>query len=313
MATGSYWSDINSPKPVLQVGSTSGQSGQVEMSDFVVGTQGSVPGAVLIEWNLASPSGSPSGMWDVHTRIGGFAGSNLQVAQCLKNPGSSTVVSGCVAAYMSMHVTASASNLYMENTWLWVADHDIEDATNTQVTIYVGRGLLIESKAGPVWLVGTAVEHHVLYNYQFVGASNIFGSEFQTETPYFMPTPNALVPFSPNSALHDPDFAASCSGVSGNCAATWGLRVVDTSNLLVYGAGHYSFFSSYSTTCSTVEAGETCQSRIVSLEGNISNVNIYNLNTIGSLSMINRDGTSLASWQDNVNTFAANIAVFKSG
>ncbi|KAF3026364.1 hypothetical protein E8E14_007598 [Neopestalotiopsis sp. 37M] len=54
-------------------------------------------------------------------------------------------------------------------------------------------------------------------------------------------------------------------------------------------------------------------SRIVSLEGNISNVNIYNLNTIGSLSMINRDGTSLASWQDNVNTFAANIAVFKSG
>lgn len=339
MATGSYWSDINSPKPVLQVGSTSGQSGQVEMSDFVVGTQGSVPGAVLIEWNLASPSGSPSGMWDVHTRIGGFAGSNLQVAQCAKNPGSSTVVSACVAAYMSMHVTSGAAGLYMENTWLWVADHDIEDPSNAQITVYAGRGLLIESKAGPVWLVGTAVEHHVLYNYQFVGASNIFGSEFQTETPYYQPTPNALVPFPVNTALHDPDFSASCTNVAGNCAESWGLRVVDTSNLLVYGAGHYSFFSSYSTSksfrpplhtrlpylsvrvtdqllptaCSTIAAGETCQSRIVSLEGTISNVNIYNLNTIGSLSMINRDGTSLASWSDNVNTFAANIAVFKSG
>ncbi|KAK6210577.1 hypothetical protein LQW54_006060 [Pestalotiopsis sp. IQ-011] len=313
MATGSYWSNINSPKPVLQVGSTSGQSGQVEMSDFVVGTQGSVPGAVLIEWNLASPSGSPSGMWDVHTRIGGFAGSNLQVAQCAKNPGSSTVVSACVAAYMSMHVTSRAAGLYMENTWLWVADHDIEDPSNAQITVYAGRGLLIESTAGPVWLVGTAVEHHVLYNYQFVGASNIFGSEFQTETPYYQPTPNALVPFPVNTALHDPDFSTSCTNVAGNCAESWGLRVVDTSNLLVYGAGHYSFFSSYSTTCSTVAAGETCQSRIVSLEGTISNVNIYNLNTIGSLSMINRDGTSLASWSDNVNTFAANIAVFKSG
>jgi glucan 1,3-beta-glucosidase len=51
----------------------------------------------------------------------------------------------------------------------------------------------------------------------------------------------------------------------------------------------------------------------VSLEGNISNINIYNLNTIGSLSMINRNGASLASWSDNVNTFAANIAVFTSG
>ncbi|KAK9771541.1 putative Pectate lyase superfamily protein-domain-containing protein [Seiridium cardinale] len=313
MAAGSYWSSITDPKPVIQVGSTSGQAGTVELSDFIVGTQGSTPGAVLIEWNLASPSGSPSGMWDVHTRIGGFAGSQLQVGQCLKDAGSSTVVSSCIAAYMSMHVTASASGLYMENTWLWTADHDIEDASNTQITIYSGRGLYIESQNGPIWLVGTAVEHHVLYNYQIANSKNIFASELQTETPYFMPTPNALVPFTVNTALNDPDFSSSCSGVSGNCAASWGLRVLDSSDVLIYGAGHYSFFSSYSTTCSTVDAGETCQSRIVSLEGTISNVNIYNLNTIGSLSMINRDGTSLASWSDNVNTFAANIAVFKSG
>ncbi|KAI1881109.1 hypothetical protein JX265_001349 [Neoarthrinium moseri] len=312
MAAGGYWSDISNPKPVIQVGSTSGQVGTVELSDFVVGTQGSTPGAVLIEWNLAS-SGTPSGMWDVHTRIGGFTGSQLQVAQCLKNAGSSAVNSGCIAAYMSMHVTAQASNLYMENTWLWTADHDIDDAANTQITLYAGRGLYIESTNGPVWLVGTAVEHHVLYNYQFANTKNIFASELQTETPYFMPTPNALVPFTVNTALQDPNFSTSCSGVAGNCAAAWGLRIVNSNNILIYGAGHYSFFSSYSTTCSTVEAGETCQSRIVSLEGTISNVNIYNLNTIGSLSMINRDGTSLASWSDNVNTFAANIAVFKSG
>lgn len=314
MAAGtSSWSDVNNPQAFIKVGSTSGQEGVVELSDFVVSTQGSQPGAILIEWNLAS-TGTPSGMWDVHTRIGGFTASQLQVAQCEKVPGSSAVVSQCIAAYMSMHVTKQATGLYMENVWLWVADHDIDDTVdNTQTTIYAGRGIYIESTIGRFWLYGTASEHHVLYNYQFANTKNIYASQLQTETPYFMPTPNALVPFPVNAALKDPDFTASCAGVAGNCAAAWGLRIIDSSDIFVYGAGLYSFFSSYSTTCSTVEAGENCQSRIASLEGNISNLNIYTLNTIGSLSMLDRDGTSLASWQDNVNVFPANIAVFRTG
>ncbi|KAK8111429.1 uncharacterized protein PG998_007886 [Apiospora kogelbergensis] len=312
MAAGGYWSNVDNPQPVIKIGDTSGQAGSVELSDFVVGTQGSEPGAVLFEYNLAS-TGTPSAMWDVHTRIGGFTGSQLQVAQCLKQPGSSTVVQQCVAAYMSFHATKQSSGLYMENTWLWVADHDIDDNANTQTTIYAGRGVYIESTEGRFWLMGTASEHHVLYNYQFSNTKNIFASELQTETPYFMPTPNALVPFKVNTSLRDPDFGASCSGVAGNCAAAWGLRVLDSRDFVIYGAGHYSFFSSYSTTCSTVEAGENCQSRIVSIEGSSSNINIYNLNTIGSLSMIDRDGRSLASWQDNVNVYPANIAVYRSG
>lgn len=310
MASGNAWSDINNPKPVVKIGATSGQAGAVELQDFVVGTQGAQPGAVLFEYNLAS-SGTPSAMWDVHTRIGGFVGSDLLVAQCLKNAGSSEVNKACIGNAMSMHITKKSSGLYLENTWFWVADHDIEDATNTQTTIYGGRGVYVESEAGTFWFVGTASEHHVLYNYQFVGTKNIFASELQTETPYFQPTPNALVPFPALPDWNDPDFSATCSGVGGNCAAAWGLRVINSHDIVVYGAGHYSFFSSYSTTCSTVEAGENCQSRIVSLEGNLSNVNIYNLNTIGSLSMINRNGRSLASWQDNVNVFPANIAVFR--
>jgi glucan 1,3-beta-glucosidase len=312
MASGNAWSDINNPKPVIKIGATSGQTGAVELQDFVVGTQGAQPGAVLFEYNLAS-SGTPSAMWDVHTRIGGFVGSQLLVAQCLKKPGSSEVNKACIGNAMSMHITKKSSGLYLENTWFWVADHDIEDATNTQTTIYGGRGVYVESEAGAFWFVGTASEHHVLYNYQFVGTRNIFASELQTETPYFQPTPNALVPFPALAAWNDPDFSAVCSGVEGNCAAAWGLRVIDSRDIVVYGAGHYSFFSSYSTTCSTVAAGENCQSRIVSLEGNLNNVNIYNLNTIGSLSMINRDGRSLARWQDNVNVYPANIAVFRLG
>jgi hypothetical protein len=119
MSSGSYFNDMSNPKPVVQVG-TPGQTGQVEWSDMIVSTQGTQAGAILIEWNLAT-RGTPSGMWDVHTRIGGFVGSNQQVSQCVKNPGSTTVNAACIVAYMSMHVTPSASGLYMENNWFWTA------------------------------------------------------------------------------------------------------------------------------------------------------------------------------------------------
>jgi glucan 1,3-beta-glucosidase len=150
MSSGSYFNNMASPQPVVRVGNA-GDSGQVQWSDMIVATQGTQAGAILIEWNLAT-SGTPSGMWDVHTRIGGFTGSDLQVAQCPTTPSSSAVNTACIGAYMSMHITPSASGLYMENVWLWTADHDIDDPSNTQITIYNGRGLYIESTAGNFWL-----------------------------------------------------------------------------------------------------------------------------------------------------------------
>lgn len=144
MASGSTWSDISKPVPVIQVGK-SGESGSIEWSDMIVSTQGSAPGAVLIEWNLAANSGS--GMWDVHTRIGGFTGSQQQVAQC---PTSAAVSAACEVAYMSMHITKTASDVYLENVWLWTADHDLDNADDTRISVYSGRGLLVEGKN--IWL-----------------------------------------------------------------------------------------------------------------------------------------------------------------
>jgi glucan 1,3-beta-glucosidase len=63
--------------------------------------------------------------------------------------------------------------------------------------------------------------------------------------------------------------------------------------------------------CNTFENGSNCQSRIVSLEGTVSNFNIYCLNTVGTEKMATKDGTDLAVWQDNVNTFCANIMLFR--
>ena len=144
MASGSVFSSITTPIPVVQVGKP-GESGSVEWSDMILSTKGSTPGAVMIEWNLAATSGS--GMWDVHTRIGGFTGSEQQVSQC---PTSAAVLANCEVAYMSMHITSSASGVYLENVWLWTADHDLDSADNTQISVYTGRGLLVEGEN--IWL-----------------------------------------------------------------------------------------------------------------------------------------------------------------
>lgn len=50
-----------------------------------------------------------------------------------------------------MHVTPGVRGLYLENVWLWTADHDLDDATFTNITVYAGRGLNMQAE-GNVWL-----------------------------------------------------------------------------------------------------------------------------------------------------------------
>lgn len=155
LSSGSFFANINDPQPVVKVGNP-GQAGNVEWSDMIVSTQGPQAGAILIEWNLATDGNVPSGMWDVHARVGGFTGSELQVAQCPKTPNIQTppaaINERCICAFLSMHITKSASNLYLENVWIWTADHDLDDATSTQISVFSGRGLLVESSRGRIWL-----------------------------------------------------------------------------------------------------------------------------------------------------------------
>lgn len=229
----------------------------------------------------------------------------------------------------------------MENNWLWVADHDIDDFSSTQVSLFVARGLLIEGSR--IWLVGSAVEHHTLYQYQLVKATDVWMGQIQTETPYYQPNPPAPYPFTQlDATLQDPDFTADCQitgsdsnkslGSLGNppCAMAWGLRILDSRNVVIFGAGLYSFFNNYDTSCSTAKSGENCQARIFWVgpgEGGVANasaavngtavgldtlaVEVYNLNTIGSVSMVTRQGDDVATWDQNVATFASTLAAFR--
>ena len=312
MSSGAFFADINAPQPVVQVGSLN-EAGIVEWSDMIVSTQGAQAGAILIKWNLASPSTTPSGMWDVHTRIGGFAGSKLLLADCPKTPSSSTINTNCIGAYMSLWLSKSSSALYLENVWLWVADHDIEDPSLSQITIYAGRGVYVGSTTGTFWFVGTSSEHHTLYQYQLSGTKNIFMGQIQTETPYYQPNPKAPTPFPVNTALNDPNFSTSCpAGSPATCYMAWGLRITASSNIFVAGAGLYSFFNNYDTSCNTQANGAKCQTAIFQYDSASTGVFVFNLNTVGAVSMVNRDQTSLAKNSDNWNVFPSTIDLFRS-
>ncbi|KAJ7684640.1 exo-beta-1,3-glucanase [Mycena polygramma] len=164
---GSAFADVSNPKAVIQVGA-SGSSGVVEISDILFATIGATPGAIVVEWNVKQTTQGSAGMWDSHIRLGGADGTDLQT-NC--PTGGSADLSTCGAAFLALHLTASSS-AYLEGTWVWLADHDLDGNGATQISLFSGRGILSES-AGPVWMIGTgefSSLHHALYQYSLVGA-----------------------------------------------------------------------------------------------------------------------------------------------
>lgn len=69
LSSGDFFANMNNSQPVVRVG-LPGEVGSIEWSDMIVSTLGHQAGAVLFEINLAASSSNPTGIWDVHARIG---------------------------------------------------------------------------------------------------------------------------------------------------------------------------------------------------------------------------------------------------
>ncbi len=307
LADGASFNKTIDPTPVFQVGSD-GEQGSFQISDFVFETLGPASGAIMIQWNLAGSPGE-SGMWDVHVRIGGSAGTDLEgpeeYGNCLKNPTSTEPSISCEGVFLMFHASKSASNLYLENTWFWVADHDLDVGNSEQISLYSARGVLINAQ-GPVWLWGTAAEHSIMYQYQIDGAQAVFGGFMQTETPYFQPNPPAVNPFTFNTAYDDPEFTVCANAEAAvPCKDAWGLRIVNSKNILVYGTGMYSFFNNYNQDC---VGTRNCQQNMIHIQG--SQVDMYTVNTANSVSMILDDGVGTVAGSDNENWFCDTLAFY---
>ncbi|KAH8646744.1 pectate lyase superfamily protein-domain-containing protein, partial [Xylariales sp. PMI_506] len=274
MATGAKFADESNPYPMIKVGNP-GDSGTVEISDLIFTVFGSTAGAVLVEWNLAASSQGAAGLWDSHFRVGGALGSDL-LGACPKLTGE--VDDACKGASLGLHVTESGDG-YFENTWVWTADHEMDIPAQTQIDVYAARGVLIETQ-NPTWFYGSASEHFVMYQYQLSNAKNVFLGFMQTETPYYQPSPLAPAPFelSVGAFSNDPTFG-SCDPATATCARAWALRIINSTDILIYGAGFYSFFQNYDQTCLN-DGSQTCQDRLIDISYS-ERVYIYDLVTLG--------------------------------
>ncbi|KAK6223391.1 hypothetical protein LQW54_000509 [Pestalotiopsis sp. IQ-011] len=289
---GGNFMDTAYPQPLIRIGEDgAGDTGVVEISDMMFTSKGALPGLILMEWNIAADDQGSAGLWDAHFRLGGAAGTEMQVAQC---PKGATLQEGCIAASMMLHVTSGA-NGYFENMWAWVADHDLDDSANTMITVACARGILVES-AGPTWMLGTASEHSILYQYNFYGATNVWAGMIQTESPYFQFTESTESPgvFSDSVGQfdNDPIFPDdTCAADDLMCNFSWAVQIYSTTNLTISGAGLYSWFDNYDQ--SVCVDAQNCQQRLVNNQGANNQLYMFNMITIGAVEMLSDtdDGT----------------------
>ncbi|KAG1835639.1 glycoside hydrolase family 55 protein [Suillus variegatus] len=289
MGAGLNFNNKEDPNVVVQVG-TPGSQGITEITDIVFTTQGPAAGAIVVEWNVRDPPGlqGAAGMWDSHFRLGGGKFKVLSHADCPAgsfNP-------ECFAAFLALHITYGAS-AYLEGTWVWLADHDLDGSH--QLTLFSGRGILSHSQ-GPVWMIA---EHHVLYQYSLVGAKNHYMGLIQTETPYFQPDPAPPGPFDISNVYDDPTFA------NGTTMA-WGLWVQSSIDIIVFGSGHYSFFQNYSTACGS---NTTCQTQIVNVDWT-SSISIYNLATVGTRYQLSIEENGIIYFANDSEGFSSTVTLW---
>ncbi|CAN9135394.1 unnamed protein product [Alternaria alternata] len=302
-AAGKKFSDEANPQPMIQVGKP-GEVGLAEFSDMLFTVSDVLPGAILVEVNMKGSNQGDVSFHNTHYRIGGAADSRTETAcQSETQP--------CKAAFLVMHLRETSS-VYIENSWLWTADHDLDGTNPTSVG--TGRGMLVEATTA-TWLVGTGSEHHTLYGYTLHNAQNVMTSLMQVETPYWQPVPQAPYPWTPNATWHDPTFEG-CSGNISQCYMSWSVRVIGSEShaLALYGMGFWVFFNGPQyAPCSGPDG--ICQINIVDMEDlkPESAVRLYNINTKGVQNLISVGGsrnTMTATQAANPGSWGGVIAAF---
>ena len=139
--SGSKFKDAKNPKPIIKVGNP-GDVGVAQFTDFIFTVADVLPGAIIVEVNMAGDKPGSVGAFNCHFRIGGGKGTKTSACKDMKT---------CNAVHIAAHFTASSS-VYWENSWAWTADHDLDGGGFGSYPTPAG-GFLIESQKG-TWMVG---------------------------------------------------------------------------------------------------------------------------------------------------------------
>lgn len=254
-ATGDKFKDPANTRPMLRVGNP-GDRGVAQFTDFIFTVADILPGAIMVEVNMAGTNPGDVGFFNSHFRLGGARGSAVSL-NCA-NPLT------CNAVRTLLHLTPTSSS-YWENSWAWGADHDLDNNRTAQQNPSAAGGILVEATGG-TWLLGVGSEHHVLYQYAFINAQNVFSGLAMGESPYWQgnntlamapqPWENLLTPT-------DPDFSW-CAPDDQQCRMALYMRVVNSSDVTLYSGGFWNFMAGQNRTFCVTD----CQDNAVQFIGN---------------------------------------------
>ncbi|KAG6874267.1 hypothetical protein C0995_001492 [Termitomyces sp. Mi166 len=284
---GKLFFDQENPEVVVRVGERY-SCGVVEITDMIFTTVGPAPGAIVVEWNVREPEWHQggAGMWDSHVSVilliyQEAAGTELELVNC---PPGARNTTPCMAAFLALHLTPGSS-AYLEV-------YSVEFVLSFHKLKVVSQGTW-------VWLADHDLDGD--------GASQISiysGRGILSESegpPYWQPVPPAPEPFATDCAFKNPDF-------SETDISAWALSVEASENIIVFGAGLYSFFQNYSQVCLN---NRDCQTRIINVDAD-SSISIYSLSTVASTYQISVDGVGIVEQSDNVNGFVSTVAFWTS-
>ncbi|KAK0616110.1 pectate lyase superfamily protein-domain-containing protein [Bombardia bombarda] len=312
---GAHFSDPASPQPIVKVGNP-GEKGIAQLTDMLFTTADVLPGAIVVQVNMAGTNPGDVGLWNCVIRVGGSVDS-LVSAKC-----QGADPAQCKAAFALLHVGKTAG-AYLEGFWGWVADHGLDDPS-TPLNIAVGRGVLIESTS-PTWLVGSSSEHCVLYQYSLVKASNVYMGLQQTESPYWQGrgTPQrAPSPWSVDADYGDPSFdncAAQGQADNDQCYRSWASRAVDSSGVVVHGSAMWVFFNRMNDNmwqdAGCESTGGFCQLNMALVDGAVEGLYWYSLSSKSTTNIVyDSDGSggggSVATQEDNRGSWGAVVAAY---
>ncbi|EED14258.1 exo-beta-1,3-glucanase, putative [Talaromyces stipitatus ATCC 10500] len=281
---GGAFADPWNPRAVVKVGYP-GDVGVTEIQNMRFTVAEVLPGAKLLEINMAGANPGDVGLWNTLTTLGGTADTTISTS-CVSQD-----TRTCMAAFMHVHLSETSS-AYIENHWGWTADHNL-DGGPSAIIVSGGRGILIESTKA-TWLIGTSFEHNWLYQYNIHSAKNVYAGMMQTETPY-MQGQGAIEtvpsPWTISNQYHDPDYSW-CAVGDQHCRSALSTNVDGGSNIMLYGSAAWTFFEGpwnglYNTPC----ASGICQSNMIRVTNNPRNLAWYSISTKSSDVMVS-DGYS---------------------
>lgn len=246
---GKNFQDSSHPRPVVQVGNA-GDVGTAQIQDMRFTVSDVLPGAIILQFNMAGSQPGDVALWNSLVTIGGTRGADALAAACT-DPSNE-----CRAAFLGIHLAATSS-VYIENVWNWVSDHFTESSAGGH-NIAAKGGMLVEATAGGTWLHGLGSEHFWLYQLNLRKASNVVVTLLQSETNYDQGIDTeqaAPAPWTADPAgWGDPDMGW-CS--DNRCRMGYANYINGGSNIYTYASASWVFYSGPGISCGN--NGEVCQ------------------------------------------------------